>query len=80
VYPYFVAVGFTVAVILSFNGTPMTFNGKDTITTLEGQTQNVSRAFRGGVVAIKQLGTNGGGFYNLIRPARWKTPITSPTS
>jgi len=56
-------LAFTVAVILSFNGTPMTFNGKDTITTLEGQTQNVSRGPVAAFVAIKQLGTNGGGFY-----------------
>lgn len=52
-----------VAVILAFNGTPMTFKGKDTITTLEGQTQNVSRGPVAAFVAIKQLGTNGGGFY-----------------
>ncbi len=52
-----------VAVILAFNGTPITFKGKDTITTLEGQTQNVSRGPVAAFVAIKQLGTNGGGFY-----------------
>ena len=52
-----------VAIILVFNGTPMTFEGKDTITTLEGQTQNVSRGPVAAFVAIKQLGTNGGGFY-----------------
>lgn len=52
-----------VAIILLFNGTPMTFEGKDTITTLEGKTQNISRGPVAGFVAIKQLGTNGGGFY-----------------
>jgi len=52
-----------VAVILVFNGTPMTFEGKDTVTTLEGKTQNVSRGPVAAFVAIKQLGTNGGGFY-----------------
>jgi K+-transporting ATPase ATPase A chain len=56
-------LSFVVAVILVFNGTPMTFEGKDTITTLEGQTQNVSRGPVAAFVAIKQLGTNGGGFY-----------------
>ena len=56
-------LSFVVAIILLFNGTPMTFAGKDTITTLEGQTQNVSRGPVAAFVAIKQLGTNGGGFY-----------------
>jgi K+-transporting ATPase ATPase A chain len=52
-----------VAAILAFNGTPMTFEGKDTITTLEGQEQHISRGPVAAFVAIKQLGTNGGGFY-----------------
>lgn len=56
-------LSFVVAIILVLNGTPMTFEGKDTITTLEGQTQNVSRGPVAAFVAIKQLGTNGGGFY-----------------
>ncbi len=56
-------LSFVVAVILVFNGTPMTFEGKDTITTLEGQTQSISRGPVAAFVAIKQLGTNGGGFY-----------------
>ncbi len=56
-------LAFIVAVILAFNGTPMTFEGKDTITTLEGREQHVSRGPVAAFVAIKQLGTNGGGFY-----------------
>lgn len=67
-------LAFTVAVILSFNGTPMTFNGKDTITTLEGQTQNVSRGPVAAFVAIKQLGTNGGGFYGPNSANPMETP------
>ena len=56
-------LAFVVATILVINGTPMTFEGKDTITTLEGNEQNVSRGPVAAFVAIKQLGTNGGGFY-----------------
>lgn len=52
-----------VATILAFNGTPMTFEGKDTLTTLEGNQQQISRGPVAAFVAIKQLGTNGGGFY-----------------
>ena len=56
-------LSFVVAVILVMNGTPMTLEGKDNITTLEGNEQNVSRGPVAAFVAIKQLGTNGGGFY-----------------
>lgn len=56
-------LAFMVAVLLAFNGTPMTLEGKEVFTTLEGQTQAVSRGPVAAFVAIKQLGTNGGGFY-----------------
>ncbi|MGB5025686.1 MAG: potassium-transporting ATPase subunit KdpA [Saprospiraceae bacterium] len=56
-------LAFVVALLLAFNGTPMTFEGKDTITTLQGDTVQVSRGPVAAFVAIKQLGTNGGGFY-----------------
>lgn len=52
-----------VATILLFSGTPMTFEGKDTMITLEGKEVQVSRGPVAAFVAIKQLGTNGGGFY-----------------
>ncbi|MBI3717024.1 MAG: potassium-transporting ATPase subunit KdpA [Sphingobacteriales bacterium] len=51
------------AVIFAFNGVPMTFKGKDTITSLQGDTVQVSRGPVAAFVAIKQLGTNGGGFF-----------------
>lgn len=56
-------LAFIIAIILLFNGTPMTFEGKDTIITLEGDTQQISRGPVATFVSIKQLGTNGGGFY-----------------
>ncbi len=49
--------------VLVFNGSAMTFKGKDTISTLEGATQEISRGPAAAFVSIKQLGTNGGGFY-----------------
>jgi len=54
-----------VAMILVFNGTPMTFEGKDTMITLQGDTVQVSRGPVAGFVAIKQIGTNGGGFFGV---------------
>jgi potassium-transporting ATPase potassium-binding subunit len=68
-----------VASILAFNGTPMTLDGKDTITTLEGQEQHISRGPVATFVAIKQLGTNGGGFYgpNSANPMENPTYLTN---
>lgn len=54
-----------VAVILAFNGTPAGFDGKDTITTLQGDSVQVSRGPAAGMIAIKQLGTNGGGWFGV---------------
>jgi len=52
-----------VAAILLFNGTPMTFKGKDSFVSLQGDTVHVSRGPAAAMIAIKQLGTNGGGFF-----------------
>ncbi|HYM95121.1 MAG TPA: potassium-transporting ATPase subunit KdpA, partial [Chitinophagaceae bacterium] len=52
-----------VAVILAFNGTPMTFQGKGHYISVQRDTVNVSRGPVAAMVAIKQLGTNGGGFF-----------------
>ena len=41
----------------------MTFEGKDMITNLQGDTVRVSRGPVAAFVAIKHLGTNGGGFF-----------------
>ncbi|MBF8456698.1 potassium-transporting ATPase subunit KdpA [Kaistella sp. G5-32] len=57
--PLSIIVGF----ILLVNGTPMTFNGKDKITNLEGKTIDVSTGPVAAFVPIKHLGTNGGGFF-----------------
>lgn len=51
------------AIIFAFDGMPMTFEGKDTMVNLEGDTVQVSRGPVATFIAIKHLGTNGGGFY-----------------
>ncbi len=57
-------VSLVLALILVFNGTPMTFEGKDTMTTLQdGSTIEVSRGPAAAFIAIKHVGTNGGGFF-----------------
>lgn len=64
-----------VAVILMFSGTPMTFEGKDNITTLQGQSMEVSRGPAAAFIAIKHIGTNGGGFFG----ANSAHPLENPT-
>lgn len=54
-----------VGMLLIVEGTPMGFDGKQTLTTLEGQTQAVSQGPTAAIVAIKQLGTNGGGYFGV---------------
>lgn len=60
-----IPVSLIIAVILVFNGTPASFDGKDTITTLQGDTVQVSRGPAAGMIAIKHLGTNGGGWFGV---------------
>jgi len=52
-----------IGILLAFHGTPTSFDGKDTITTVQGDTVQVSRGPAAGMIAIKHLGTNGGGWF-----------------
>lgn len=63
-----------VAIILAFNGTPTSFKGKDTIITLQGDTQQISRGPAAGMIAIKQLGTNGGGYFGANSAVPFENP------
>ncbi|AZA92637.1 potassium-transporting ATPase subunit A [Chryseobacterium nakagawai] len=76
-----IPISVVVALILSINGSPMTFEGKDHITTLEGQKIEVSRGPVAAFVAIKHLGTNGGGFFgaNSAHPLENPNYITNMT-
>ncbi|HMS34957.1 MAG TPA: potassium-transporting ATPase subunit KdpA [Ignavibacteria bacterium] len=69
------------ALILLFNGTPMTFKGSEQVITLQGDTVNVARGPVAAMVAIKQLGTNGGGFFgpNSTHPFENPNFITNIT-
>lgn len=51
------------AITYAIVGVPMTFEGSAAATTLEGATQMIARGPVAAFVAIKQLGTNGGGFF-----------------
>ena len=64
-----------VAAIFLIEGMPMTFEGKDAITTLQGDSVQVSRGQLAAFVAIKHIGTNGGGFFG----ANSAHPFENPT-
>jgi len=68
-----------VGAILLWQGTPMTFDGAAKAKTLEGQQQTIARGPVAAEVAIKQLGTNGGGFFgpNSAHPFENPTPLTN---
>ena len=71
------AVG--VALVLISQGTPMTFEGAARATTLEGAEQTIARGPVAAEVAIKQLGTNGGGYFgpNSAHPYENPTPLSN---
>jgi len=70
-----------IAIILAFNGTPASYKGKDTYVSLQGDTVNVSRGPAAGMIAIKHLGTNGGGWFgaNSAHPLENPNYITYMT-
>ncbi|AFD08775.1 potassium-transporting ATPase subunit KdpA [Solitalea canadensis] len=70
-----------VATILIFNGTPASYAGKDAIVTLQGDSVQVSRGPAAGMIAIKHIGTNGGGWFgaNSAHPLENPNYITAVT-
>ncbi|WP_311136789.1 potassium-transporting ATPase subunit KdpA [Hymenobacter cellulosilyticus] len=82
-YQYFVKsitrvllpIGLVVALLLVFQGTPMSWAGKASIVTVQGDSVQVSRGPAAAMIAIKELGTNGGGFFG----ANSAHPLENPT-
>ena len=67
------------AVILVSQGVVQNFNANVTATTLAGETQVLPQGPAASQIAIKQLGTNGGGFFNTnsAHPYENPTPLTN---
>ena len=67
------------AVVLVSQGVVQTFDGHATATTLEGAHQTITRGPAASQIAIKQLGTNGGGFFDtqLGRAVREPNGLTN---
>jgi K+-transporting ATPase ATPase A chain len=77
----FVPLALVVALLLVACGTPMTFEGAAQAATVDGAatgltTQAIARGPVAALVAIKQLGTNGGGYFgpNSTHPYENPTP------
>ena len=68
------------AVVLISQGVVQTFDGHATATTLQGAEQTIARGPAASQIAIKQLGTNGGGFYNSNSSVPFENPNPSRTS
>jgi K+-transporting ATPase ATPase A chain len=62
------------SIALISQGVPQTFDGAATATTLEGAEQTIARGPVASQIAIKQLGTNGGGFYNSNSSVPFENP------
>jgi len=60
-----IPMSFVLAVVLVSQGVIQNFNGFTEVTTVEGASQLIPGGPAASQVAIKQLGTNGGGFFNM---------------
>jgi len=71
------------ALVLVVAGVPMTLQGAVTATTLEGATQEIARGPVAAFLAVKQLGTNGGGFFGpnsthpFENPSFWTNVVSA---
>lgn len=67
------------AILIGAGGVPMTLDGAAIARTMEGAQQTIARGPVAAFVAIKQLGTNGGGFFgpNSAHPLENPTFLTN---
>jgi K+-transporting ATPase ATPase A chain len=74
-----VPLSFVLALVLVQQGVLQNFKAPVSVTTVEGATQVLSMGPAASQIAIKQLGTNGGGFWNAnsAHPHENPTPLTN---
>ncbi|NFV78934.1 potassium-transporting ATPase subunit KdpA [Magnetospirillum aberrantis] len=72
-------LSFVAALFLVWQGMPQNFEPYTTATTLEGANQVIAQGPVASQVAIKQLGSNGGGFFNVnsSHPFENPTPLSN---
>lgn len=75
----FLPISFVFALVLSYEGVIQNFDPYLKIHTLENEEQTIPMGPVASQVAIKQLGTNGGGFFNAnsAHPFENPTPLTN---
>ena len=71
-----VPLSIVAALVLVSQGVVQTFSGHATATTVEGAEQLIARGPAASQIAIKHVGTNGGGFYN----SNSAVPFENPTA
>jgi K+-transporting ATPase ATPase A chain len=64
------------ALLLVWQGAPQTFNGPETVSTVEGAQQTIQYGPVASQIWIKEMGSNGGGYFN----ANSSHPFESPTA
>lgn len=75
----FLPLSILLAVVLVSQGVVQNFNAYMSATTLSGESQVIPQGPAASQIAIKQLGTNGGGFFNTnsTHPYENPTPLTN---
>src|SRR5690606_2571591 len=63
-----------IGTLFLLNGMPMTLEGKQDMTTLQGDSVQVSTGPAAAFVPIKHLGTNGGGFFGTNSAHPFENP------
>jgi K+-transporting ATPase ATPase A chain len=67
------------ALFLAWQGVPQTLQGAVVATGVEGQEQVIARGPAAAQIAIKQLGTNGGGFFGVNSAHPFENPTLAST-
>ncbi|HEY9000268.1 MAG TPA: potassium-transporting ATPase subunit KdpA [Mucilaginibacter sp.] len=67
-------ISVVIALILTFNGTPSSYAAKDKFISLQGDTVTLSRGPAAQMIAIKHLGTNGGGYFGANSAHPFENP------
>jgi len=67
------------AIVLVWQGVPQTLSGPQTVTTLAGAPQTIPLGPIASQEVIKEIGNNGGGFFNAnsAHPFESPTPLTN---
>ncbi len=67
-------LAFVVSIILLLNGVPQTFKAQQKTLTLQGDTVRVATGPVASMISIKQLGTNGGGYFGTNSAHPFENP------